>query len=223
MADDSWTPAPPNKSARPTYASSRKHVAKRQKFRRSPSGDHTLFDSAVHSGQVNILDSRGRESIPVKPSKTGAARPPLLQQPALDHIVQFAALSEHYGKAVEHNRAESQQGRARSSSFDLFQAFKGAVADPDNLRILTHDEHVALGGSSKRGQFSKADQQNAAALFDKHFEKTTTQEESEADTGWRQKTTYPLPGGVDYGACSMLLRKRRRVSVYSSDSDSEGG
>jgi hypothetical protein len=131
---------------RPDYSKSRKQVEKNQ-FMQPVSGGGFKYQSAFDENKWNYLDDKGREVFSKQAHKGGVIK----QQPAMDHVIQYAALNEVYHAIVDHERQKTTQGRTRRNSLDLHDAFKGAVSDPSNLRLVSHDEHVNNGGSKHTG------------------------------------------------------------------------
>ena len=157
---------------RPSYERARPVLEKRQNMRRSPSGGHMLFDSEARPGRVNELDINGQESIKkIKLDKHGKPQH-LTQRPAMDHIVQVAAIKESYNSRVTEERGKAAGGLTRTSSFDLHQSYSRAIADPDNLRLVTHTEHTSMGGTTHMGQFTASESRVASSLFESHMPTT---------------------------------------------------
>lgn len=194
--------------SRPAYSQARKAVAARQKLRRTASGN-LEYKSAVTPNTWNKLDSKGRETFPKQAHKGGS----ITQQPALDHVVQYAALNEHYHASVEAERDKAAKALKRTDSFDLHRTFQGAVADDTNLRLVSHAEHVAAGGSKRTGGFTSKEKRDARALFDKHVPATQgTKSQLTAFNHLRPKSSVPLPQGTPaLPSSSRTLRPRKKV------------
>ena len=187
---DYVSPHDAQEQTRPSYERSRGTVEKRQKLQRTLSGNHLTFESAVNPGTWHQLNLYGEEAIQ---KRDGGY---MFRQPALDHIVQYAAINEHYHSVVRTERNKAKNGLSRRNSFDLHQAFVGAVADPGNLRLVTHDEHGAFGGSTRMGQFSKREMHQAKMLFEDHlpvFKSSPKMQEMFHKN--RPRSSVPLPGG----------------------------
>lgn len=194
---------------RPSYASSFPDVAKEQAMKRSNSGNHYTFESAINPGVFHTLDSLQRESIPQKP-KGGKPRPNLLQHPAMDHYpVQFAALQEVHDSTVTQERQKAQQGLKRRHSVDLHDAFSAATKDQKNLRLVTHPEHVSQGASTKRGNFSAAKSKQAKTFYESHLPSipSTPTRQKQFDQS-RPKSHTPFPGGQSVAISGRVTRSQ---------------
>jgi hypothetical protein len=131
------------------------------------------------------------------------------QQPAMDHVIQYAALNEVYHAIVDHERQKTTQGRTRRNSLDLHDAFKGAVSDPSNLRLVSHDEHVNNGGSKHTGQFSDSELRNAHTLFVKHLPSVeSTHQELAMFHNSRPRSSAPPVTNI-FGTSDRVLRPRK--------------
>lgn len=182
-------PSEGQKRTRPTYANQFKTVAQRQNLEQQSDGSY-LIDSVVTPGLRHKLDSQMRETVPNHHGKYGTVQ----QKPALDHKIQFANLQEQYDQLVTAERDKATNGLKRRSSFDLGQAFERAVADPDNLSIKTHSEHVNTGGSLRRGQFSQQEQNAARQLIESHYDTNNEHSQEWSQNNWgRPKWATPLP------------------------------
>lgn len=196
--DDYVDPSESRGQSRPGYAKMRRLVAQRQKMRRTASGNME-FESAITPGRWIELDSKGRETI-LRDSKKIKKRkkdPLIRRQPALDHIVQYAALNEHYHSVVKAEREKANNGLKRRNSLDLHTAFSNSVADPGNLRLVSHQEHKSFGGSKRTGQFSNTEKRQAKSLFEKHIPPIeSTSKEFASFNFSRPKSSVPLSSGT---------------------------
>ena len=176
---------------RPYYGNARPTVEARQNMRQLSNGNWA-YDSVINNGTSHVLNQYGQEAIP---RQDGMGYN--YQQPALDHKIQYAALNEHYHSVVQGERQRAGQGMQRRHSFDLHQAFSKAVADPDNLRLVSHDEHTSFGGSKRMGQFTFSEMADAKKLFDGHLKtvKGSTFDHQVFEQS-RPKSSAPLNGYV---------------------------
>lgn len=196
--EDYVDPSESRGQSRPGYGKMRKTVGQRQKMRRTSSGN-LEFESAITPGRWIQLDSKGRETIlrDTKKIKKRNKDPFIRRQPALDHIVQYAALNEHYHSVVKAEREKESNGLKRRNSLDLHMAFSNSVADPGNLRLVSHEEHKSFGGSKRTGQFNNTEKRQAKTLFEKHIPPTeSTSKELASFNFSRPKSSVPLSSGT---------------------------
>lgn len=199
-------------SSRPGYESAREVVSQRQNLKRTPSLNHFQFTS-IDGTTIHTLDHKGRESIAQKP-KNGKPRPPLKRQPALDHIVQYIALKQGHDELVTAERSQAAQGRPRRNSVDLADAFRKAVANPDNLRLVMHDEHSAQGGHKTRDTLTKKEISTAKKMLNRHLSPTpSTMPQSVFDQN-RPKWHTPLPEVASSGPTRKSTRDRKPPPDY---------
>lgn len=204
-------------TSRPGYQSARAEVSKRQGLTLSPNRKHLQFTS-FDGKTTHKLDLKGREWIAQKP-KNGKPRPPLKRQPALDHVVQYIALKQGHDELVTAERAEAAQGRPRRNSVDLADAFRKAVANPDNLRLVMHDEHAAHGGHKTRDNLTKKEISNAKKMLNRHWSPTpSTMSQSVFDQN-RPKWHTPLPEL----ASTDSVRKSARLQHEAPEFKEMGG
>lgn len=199
-------PSEHNKKPRASYESARKTVEGRQNMRRTASGGHFEFDSAITSGKVNQLNSSKQEQIPRAPGKSGD----IWQKPALDHIVQYANLNEQYTALVHEHRALEDKGLKRRNSLDLHDAFKAAASDPANLRLVTHQEHTSHGQTLRSGQFPQSEQKRARNLIQTQLDSIpeSSKKSLDAFNSGRPKTAVELPKASSGPTSTYSLRKR---------------
>lgn len=205
-------PSETARQPRPSYESSRAAVEAAQNMQRTASGNWT-YESVITPGTWHKLDSRKREE--VKRSAKKAHKAPKLQKPALDHGEQFAALKQVYASEVQAERAK---GLVRTSSFDLFDAFKNATKDPSNLRLLSRQEHLDQGGTKRANQFSAAELKRAQAIFQSHLPSTPgTPQQQQLFSQQRPKAAYPAP------TVNLTPVKRSLRSTTASTSTTKTG
>lgn len=207
-SDDDHVEPSRGKRARAPYAVSFSAVAVRQNMTRQADGTHT-FDSAVTPHRVNTLDANQNETF-AKSAKKGGS---ITQRPALDHATfQYALLERVHDERVHRERA---RGPGRRLSIDLLHGFAGAAADPSNLRIVTHDEHVAFGPSQRKADFSNAQVKAADAFIEAHM---PAHPNTPGAYFSRPKYHTPLaPAAAAAAAPSMSLRPRKPALMAPVD------
>lgn len=205
-------PSEANGQTRPSYESARKTVEARQQMTKLKDGTW-VFKSDVTPDTWHQLDQYGREAIPRQDGRGYN-----LQRPALDHKVQYAALNEYYHTQVQQERQKAQQGLQRRHSLDLHNAFHNAVADPSNLRLVSHDEHVSFGGAKRMGQFSDQEKRAAKTLFDTHLTdvSSTSLERINFNLN-RPRSSVPLPQGTSTG---MTVTTRSMTNARTNNGGS---
>lgn len=191
--DDEEYVDPSEYSGRPrvSYESARQTVQDNQNYRQDQDGN-VVFDSVFSDDQNtvnNYLNPDGTD--PTYQDHHGRTR-----RPVMDHVIQYAALDEAYERRVVYERNEAAEGRPRRNSVDLFNAFHSAASDPDNLRLLTHQEHVAIGGNKHKGQFSEQEQGAAEDLFNAHLD---AQGFGDQNAFHQNRPRASIPLNVDHG------------------------